>query len=189
MHILQIGTSSKIAGFVGPIYLSICLFVYLPICLSICQSICLSIHPSIHPSTYLTTHPSIHPSIYLSVYLSFCLSVYLSINQFVYPSIHLSIHPPTYPPIHPSIHLSICLSIYLWLYDPFVGPWPLFQFLNLYTIGRIPSTGDQPAARPLPTHKHRINAHRHSCLEWDSNPRSQRSGDRRQFMPQTARLL
>jgi hypothetical protein len=22
-------------------------------------------------------------------------------------------------------------SIYLWLYSPFVGPWPLFQFLNL----------------------------------------------------------
>jgi hypothetical protein len=24
----------------------------------------------------------------------------------------------------------IYLSIYLWLYSPFVGPWPLFQFLN-----------------------------------------------------------
>jgi hypothetical protein len=26
-------------------------------------------------------------------------------------------------------------------------------------------------------HKHRINAHRHPCLKWDSNPRSQRSSD------------
>jgi hypothetical protein len=25
---------------------------------------------------------------------------------------------------------SIYLSIYLWLCSPFVGPWPLFQFLN-----------------------------------------------------------
>jgi hypothetical protein len=29
-------------------------------------------------------------------------------------------------------------------------------------------------------HKHRINAHRHPCLEWDSNPRSQRPSERRQ---------
>jgi hypothetical protein len=34
----------------------------------------------------------------------------------------------------------------------FFGPWPLFQFLNLYTDGRTPWTGDQPVARPLPTH-------------------------------------
>jgi hypothetical protein len=32
-------------------------------------------------------------------------------------------------------------------------------------------------------HKHRINAHRHPCIEWDSNPRPQRSRERRQFMP------
>jgi hypothetical protein len=43
-------------------------------------------------------------------------------------------------------------SIYLWLYSP-CGPWPLFQFLNLYTVGRTPWTVDQPAARPLPTHR------------------------------------
>jgi hypothetical protein len=60
-----------------------------------------------------------------------------------------------------------------------------FAFLILrvyeYTFSRIPWTGDQPVARSLPTH--RINAHRHPCLEWDSNPRSQRSSERRQFMP------
>jgi hypothetical protein len=33
------------------------------------------------------------------------------------------------------------------------GPWPLFQFLNLYTVSRTPWTGDQPVARPLPTHR------------------------------------
>jgi hypothetical protein len=43
-------------------------------------------------------------------------------------------------------------EIYLWLYSP-CGSWPLFQFPNLYTIGRIPWTGDQPVARPLPTHR------------------------------------
>jgi hypothetical protein len=35
-----------------------------------------------------------------------------------------------------------------------VGPWPLFfSFLTLYTVGRTPLTGDQPVARPLPTHR------------------------------------
>jgi hypothetical protein len=28
-----------------------------------------------------------------------------------------------------------------------------FSFLNLYRIGRTPWTGDQPVARPLPTHR------------------------------------
>jgi hypothetical protein len=34
--------------------------------------------------------------------------------------------------------------------QPFVGPWPLFSFLILYTVGRTPWTGDKPVARPLP---------------------------------------
>jgi hypothetical protein len=32
-------------------------------------------------------------------------------------------------------------------------PLPLFQFLNPYTVGRTPWTGDQPVARPLPTRR------------------------------------
>jgi hypothetical protein len=86
-----------------------------------------------------------------------------------------------------SVHLLL-----LWLYSP-CGPWPLFQFTNLYTVGRNPWTGDQPVARPLPTHKttqtQNKRIHRHPCLNWDSSPRSQRSNERRQFMPQTARPL
>jgi hypothetical protein len=55
----------------------------------------------------------------------------------------------------------------LWLYSPLdlAG----FQFLNLYAVGRTVWTGDQPAGQ----HKHRIAAHRHPFLHWDSNPRSQ----------------
>jgi hypothetical protein len=37
--------------------------------------------------------------------------------------------------------------------QPFVGTWPLFSFLILYTVGRTPWTGDQHFARPLPTHR------------------------------------
>jgi hypothetical protein len=43
------------------------------------------------------------------------------------------------------IHQPVCL----WLYSP-CGPWPFFHFLDLYTVGRTPWTGDQPVARPLP---------------------------------------
>jgi hypothetical protein len=65
------------------------------------------------------------------------------------------------------------------LYSP-CGPWPLFQFLNLYTVGRAPWTRDQQVARPLPTH--RINPQTHPCFEWESNPRSQCSSGRRRFL-------
>jgi hypothetical protein len=37
---------------------------------------------------------------------------------------------------------------------PFVGPWSLLHFLNLfYTDGRTSWGGDQPIARPLPTQR------------------------------------
>jgi hypothetical protein len=78
--------------------------------------------------------PSIRPSIYLSICLSVCLSV---------PT-HLPTYLPTYLSIHPSIRLSVPRPC---------GTWPLFQFLNLYTVGRTPWTVDQPVAKPLPTHR------------------------------------
>jgi hypothetical protein len=90
-----------------------------------------------------------------------------------------------------SVSTNKCIQtlhiIHLWLHSPFLGPWPLFSFLIFYTIGMTPWTGDQPVARPLPTH--RTNAHRHPCLECDSNPRSQCLSARRRFIPQTARPL
>jgi hypothetical protein len=66
-----------------------------------------------------------------------------------------------------------------------VGPWPLFQFLN--PIRRRYDSLDQGSARRkdatcTQNNTNRINAHRHPCLEWDSNPRSQRPSERRQFM-------
>jgi hypothetical protein len=76
----------------------------------------------------------------------------------------------------------ICLSIYLWLYSRLLDLGRFFSFLILYTVGWTPWRGDQPVERPpLPTHK--INAHRHPYLEWDSNPRSHCSSGRRRFIP------
>jgi hypothetical protein len=61
-----------------------------------------------------------------------------------------------------------------------------FSFLIFYTVGRTPWTGDQPVARPLPTHRTTQTQNKctqTSMFEWDSNPRSQLSSERRQFMP------
>jgi hypothetical protein len=75
--------------------------------------------------------------------------------------------------------------------QPFVGAGRFFSFVIFYTYDRTPSTGDQYVWRPLPAHRtaQRINAHRHPCLKWVSNPRSQCLNGRRQFMPYTARTL
>jgi hypothetical protein len=58
----------------------------------------------------------------------------------------LSIHPSTYVSIYLSIHLSIYLPMVV---QPFIGPWPLFQFIDFYTVGKTPWTGGQQVARPL----------------------------------------
>jgi hypothetical protein len=80
-------------------------------------------------------------------------------------------------------------SLSLWLYSSLaIGRFFCF-LLFLYTVGRTPWTGDQLVARPLPTHKQRMNVHRHPCLDWDPNPRPQSSSGRRRFMPHTARPL
>jgi hypothetical protein len=64
--------------------------------------------------------------------------------------------------------------LYLWLNSPLLDLGRFFSFLLLYTVGRIPWTGDQPVARPLPAHtekhKHRINAYRHPRLEFGFEP-------------------
>jgi hypothetical protein len=137
--------------------------------LSIRLSVCLFIYLSIRLSV----------SIYLSIRLSVCLSVYLSISLSV--SLCLSI----YLPVCLSISLSIYLSLYLSIYIPFLNLGRFLSFLIFCTVGRTPWARDQPVARLLSTH--RINAHWHPCLEWDSKPRSQCSSRRRQFMPEPAR--
>jgi hypothetical protein len=66
---------------------------------------------------------------------------------------HIRIHSVLLNWAHSFIHSSMALQ-------PIAGPWPLLQFRNLlYMDGRTPWTSDQPVARLLPTHKHRINAH------------------------------
>jgi hypothetical protein len=66
------------------------------------------------------------------------------------------------------------------------GPWPLIQFRNHFsqTVGLLGRLISPSQCLYLNTgqHKHRINAHNYPCLEWESNPQSQRQSERRQFM-------
>jgi hypothetical protein len=45
-----------------------------------------------------------------------------------------------------------CMST-VWLYSPLLDLGRFFSFLILFTAFRTPWTGDQPFARPLPTHR------------------------------------
>jgi hypothetical protein len=75
--------------------------------------------------------------------------------------------------------VCVCiLYIYIWLCSPLLDLDRYFSFLIFYTVSRTPWTGDQPVARSLPAHR-TAHKHRHPCLEWDSNPRSQCSSGRR----------
>jgi hypothetical protein len=46
--------------------------------------------------------------------------------------------------------------------QPFVGPWPLFSFLIMYTVGRTPRTGDQLVTRPLSIHRTTQTQNKHT---------------------------
>jgi hypothetical protein len=95
-------------------------------------------------------------------------------------TIHPSIHPSTPPPIHLSFHPSIKSSTALLDLDSF------FSFLiNTQSVGRLGRWIRPSQGRYLHTgqHRQRINADRYPCLEWVSNPQSQCSSKRRQFMP------
>jgi hypothetical protein len=89
--------------------------------------------------------------------------------------VYLSTYLQTYQPTHQPTYLPTYLPIYVWLYSPLLDLGRFFSFLILYAVGRTPWTGDQPIARPLPTHRttQTQKKSRHPCLKWDSNPQSQ----------------
>jgi hypothetical protein len=91
--------------------------------------------------------------IYLSVCLSVCLSARPSLCFSV--CVCLSVRPS----IHPSVYL--------------LDPGRVFRFLIFFSqsVGLLVRGISSSQVRYLHTeqHKHRINVHRHPCVEWDSN--------------------
>jgi hypothetical protein len=88
-----------------------------------------------------------------------------------------------------SCSVSNFLFVHLFIngYRPLLGPGLFFSFVIFFTqtVG-LPGQVISPSqGRYLHTgqHKHRINAHRHPCLDWNSNPWFQLPRGRRQFMP------
>jgi hypothetical protein len=77
----------------------------------------------------------------MGVYEDLYLSIYLS----TYLSIYLSVHPHTY--------IYTCTHTHTYVLQAFVGSWPLFSLLILYTVGRTPWMVDKPVTRPLPMHR------------------------------------
>jgi hypothetical protein len=89
---------------------------------------------------------------------------------------------------HLSLYLSIYLSIYLWLYSPLLDLGRFFSILIRYTVGRNPWTGDQPVARPLPTHRtsQTQSKRTQTCMPWVGfEPTIPALSERRFFMPTT----
>jgi hypothetical protein len=77
------------------------------------------------------------------------------------------------------------LSLSLWLYSS-LDHGRFFSFLTYTQSVGLLGRGFSPSqGRYLHTgqHEHRINAHRHPCLKWDSHLRSQCSRGRRRFVP------
>jgi hypothetical protein len=70
-----------------------------------------------------------------------------------------------FPDFMNDIYLSVCLSVYL---QSFLDLGRFFSFLILYTVGRTPWTGDQTAARSIPTHRttQTQNKHTQTSMTW-----------------------
>jgi hypothetical protein len=82
-------------------------------------------------------------------------------------------------------HLSIYLSIYLYVclvcLSTVLGDLGrFFSFLIQTQLVGLLEWGISPLQG---RYLHRINTHRHPCLEWDLNPWSQCSSRRRRFLP------
>jgi hypothetical protein len=60
------------------------------------------------------------------------------------------------------LYFPVYIFLSLWLYSP-LDLGGFFSFLILYTVGRTPWTGDEPVARPLPTHR---TTQTQTCIPW-----------------------
>jgi hypothetical protein len=81
--------------------------------------------------------------------------------------------------LHPFIRSSVTLEPFCWILASLSVSKSFTQLVGHLGRGISPSK----AATCTQDRTNRINAHTHPCLKCVSNPRSQRSSERRQFMP------
>jgi hypothetical protein len=125
-------------------------------------------HPWSQSYFLVTTHSSVY-----CIFTSAAFSFSFNDTQTRYM---IEIYKRHLQPLQLSISGSTALCCAV---APFSVLWRFTQSVGLLGREISPSQG-----RYLHTghHKHRINTHRHPCLKWDSNPRSQCLSGRRQFM-------
>jgi hypothetical protein len=75
----------------------------------------------------------------LYIVLFFYSKTFSGLDSISAPGKCLPTHPPSQ--LLPT-YLPTSLSVCLWLYSP-CGPWPLYHFLNMYTVVTTPWTGDR----------------------------------------------
>jgi hypothetical protein len=136
--------------------------------------------------------PSLHPWVWVTISHATCLYNRITSSHYkLYPEngdcIFCGVATQKTVTAVRTSNATLLLLLLLWLYSPLFGLGRFFSFLILYTVCSTSWTGDQPVARPLPTHRttqsqNKRTQYRHPCLERDSNPRSQRSSERRRFM-------
>jgi hypothetical protein len=118
------------------------------------------------------------------LFLCYWASCIFNIIIFQTIRLHLRWNPFKCSPLLPH-DLSLFLSLLLPPLWSIGHPWNAlfhFSFLILRQSVGLLGRGISPSqGRYL--HKHRINADKHPCLEWVSNPWFQRSSERKQFMP------
>jgi hypothetical protein len=64
-------------------------------------------------------------------------------------------------------HFIYCSTVLCWAFAAFTVSWSFTPSVGLLDGG----SARRKAVTCTLQHKHRINAHRHPCLKWDSNPR------------------
>jgi hypothetical protein len=81
------------------------------------------------------------------------ICTYSPIHTSTQPPTYSPINPPTYPPTYLSTYKLTQLHTHLPTYGHLLDVGSFFSFFIFYTVGRTPWGGDQPVAKPLPTHR------------------------------------
>jgi hypothetical protein len=132
--------------------------------------------PSSSPPGYCMYHLLRHITLY--EYFAHTMCLFVSRNSHNEQRFLLRSINPLTTRFLPDLSISGSTSL--------VGPWPLFSFL-IYSVGLLGRGISPPQGNYIYRATETQNKRdKHPCLEWDSNPWSQCSCERRHFKAQTA---